>query len=97
MAQRSGIFLFPPQMYGWLSIPRARFSSAVPCLITARIYKRAASKSQTRTPWLIALAAKASRSRTCFRPTNRAIEPCADADELYLHDLSFLMLEMIIN
>src|SRR6266576_3798901 len=77
--------------------PKARFSSAVPCSITARIYKRAASKSQTRTPWLIALAAKASRSRTCFRPTNRAIEPCADADELYLHDLSFLMLEMIIN
>src|SRR5439155_18056831 len=37
------------------------------------------------------------RGLELFSSGQSVIEPCADTDELYLHDLSFLMLEMIIN
>src|SRR5213594_1372518 len=85
-------------MFDWLSIQRARFSSAVRCSITAMTCKKADSKSRIRTLWPTAPAAKALLFReNCFTPSDGTIEPPAEANELHLHDLGILVLEMIVD
>src|ERR1043166_4541202 len=60
-AQRSGTFSCQHKMCGSLSIQRARYSSAVPCSITAKICKKADLRSRIPTPWLTVPAAKVLR------------------------------------
>src|SRR5713101_1644919 len=59
MDRKSATFSFQPPMSVWLSIQKARSSSAVRCSITATICKKAGSKSRTRTRSRIAPAARA--------------------------------------
>src|SRR2546430_10003346 len=94
MDRRSATSLFRLKTCDSLSIQRARCSSAVPCSITAKICKKAASRSPIPTPWLTAPAAKALRSsKTVFQ----LAVALPTFEKLDLHDLSFFVPEMIVD
>src|SRR4029453_18222060 len=76
MAPKSAIFSFRLPTCAWLSIQRALYSSAAQSLITAKICKKAASKSRTQTPSRTAPAVKVSPF-DLFLPSSFLLLPSA--------------------